>query len=129
MHPLSKDMSTRQDTGGWDLMGSKLLVIIATGEREKALAGMMYAGNAMKRSWLDDVKVVFFGPSERLTVEDKQVSEKAKELIAAGECFACKAIADKEGISTELEKLGAKVEYVGPIVSTFIKDGYIPMVW
>ena len=110
-------------------MGSKLLVIIATGEREKALTGMMYAGNAMKRSWLDDVKVVFFGPSERLTVEDKQVSEKAKELIAAGECFACKAIADKEGISTELEKLGAKVEYVGPIVSTFIKDGYIPMVW
>ena len=40
MYSLSKDMSTRQDTGGWDLMGSKLLVIIATGEREKALTGM-----------------------------------------------------------------------------------------
>ena len=45
-------------------MGSKLLVMIATGDREKALAGLMYACNILKNRWLDDVKVVFFGPSE-----------------------------------------------------------------
>jgi hypothetical protein len=110
-------------------MGSKLLVIIATGEKEKALTGIMYAGNALKRNWMDDTKIVFFGPSERLIVEDEQVYEKAKELTVAGECFACKAISDKEGISVKLEKLGAKVEYVGSIISQFIKDGYTPMVW
>ena len=108
MHSLPKDMPTRQDTGGWHLMDSKLLVIIATGKKEKALTGMMYAGNAMKRSWLDDVKVVFFDPSERLTVEDKQVSEKAKELIAAGECFACKASLTKKASQQNLRSLAQR---------------------
>ncbi|RLI09982.1 hypothetical protein DRO42_02760 [Candidatus Bathyarchaeota archaeon] len=108
--------------------GSKLLVIIATGDREKALTGLMYAGNAVKRGWMDDVKVVFFGPSERLAVEDEQVAARAKEL-AAGGSFACKAISDREAISEELEGLGLKVEYVGSIISTLIKEGYAPMVW
>ena len=49
-------------------MSLKVLVIIATGEKEKALAGLMYAGNALKFGWLEDLKVVLFGPSERLIV-------------------------------------------------------------
>ncbi len=89
----------------------------------------MYAGNAAKRGWMDDVKVVFFGSSERLVVEDEQVAARAKELAAAGGSFACKAISDREAISEELERLGLKVEYVGSIISTLIKDGYTPMVW
>lgn len=110
-------------------MSSKLLVIVATGEREKALTALMYAGNAIRRGWLDDVKVVFFGPSERLVTEDEEVATRAKEIARAGGTFACKAISDREEISGHLEELGMRVEYVGTIVSEFIKDGYIPMVW
>lgn len=110
-------------------MGSKLLFVIATGDREKALSGLMYARNAMKRGWLEDVKVVFFGPSERLTVEDEQVSSVVKDVAVLGESFACKAISDREGVSEELERLGVRVEYVGSIISDLIKDGYVPMVW
>ena len=110
-------------------MSSKLLVIIATGEKEKALAGLMYARNALKRGWLEDVKVVFFGPSERLIAEDDQVADEVKDIALIGESFACKAISDREGVSEELEGLGVKVEYVGSIVSDLIKDGYLPMVW
>jgi len=110
-------------------MGSKLLVIIATGDKDKAQTGLMYARNAMKRKWLEDVKVVFFGPSERLIVEDKQVAELVMEVAPLGESFACKAISDREGLSDAVEKLGVKVEYVGSIISNFIKDGYVPMVW
>ena len=109
--------------------GSKLLVVIATRDREKALAGLMYAGNAAKRGWIDDVKVVFFGPSERLVVEDEQVAAQVRELAVAGGSFACKAISDREAISEELERLGLKVEYVGSIISSLIKEGYTPMVW
>ncbi|MFQ6126016.1 MAG: hypothetical protein ACE5R6_15625 [Candidatus Heimdallarchaeota archaeon] len=43
-------------------MSSKLLWIIATGEKEKTFAGLMYARNTQKYNWLEDVKV-FFGPS------------------------------------------------------------------
>jgi len=110
-------------------MNSKLLVIIATGEKEKALTGLMYARNALKHGWLEDVKVVFFGPSERLITEDDQVADEVKEVALIGESFACKAISDREGFSGELERLGVKVEYVGSIISNHIKDGYLPMVW
>jgi len=43
-------------------MSSKLLVIIATGENEKALTGLMYASRTLAEGWMDEVKVVFFGP-------------------------------------------------------------------
>ena len=110
-------------------MNSKLLVIIATGDKEKALTGLMYARNAMNRGWLADVKIVFFGPSERLIVQDEQVADEVKDIVLLGELFACKAISDREGLSEEVGKLGVKVEYVGSIISNLIKDGYLPMVW
>jgi len=110
-------------------MGSKLLVIIATGEKQKALTGLMYARNALKQGWMDDVKIVFFGPSEQLIIEDEQVSKQVKDIAVVGESFACKAISDRKGFSGEMEKLGVKIDYVGPIISNFIKDGYLPMVW
>ena len=110
-------------------MSSKLLVIIASSDREKVLTALIYARNAIKNSWVDDVKVVFFGPSEKLAAEDSEVSTRAKEIAAIGECIACKAISDNKGVSDNLAKLGIKIEYVGIIISNLIKDGYAPMVW
>lgn len=110
-------------------MSSKLLVVISTRDKEKALAGLMYARNALERGWLDDVKVVFFGPSERLVAEDDEVADTVKDVALIGESFACKALSDREGFSGELEKLGVKVEYIGSMMSNLIKGGYLPMVW
>jgi len=110
-------------------MVSKLLVIIATGDKEKALAGLMYARNILKNKWLDNVKVVFFGPSEKLAALDDEITWFIKDITARSDCFACKAISDKEGLSEKLEEAGVKVEYVGTIVSNAIKEGYLPMVW
>jgi hypothetical protein len=107
----------------------KLLVIIASGDKEKVLTGLMYSKNAIKREWLPDVKVVYFGPSERLMVEDSEVRDAAIEVANLGESFACKAISDREEISEKVDDMGIKVEYVGSIISDFIKDGYVPMVW
>ena len=110
-------------------MTSKLLIIIATGDREKALTAMMYSYNAITRGGFEDVKIIFFGPSEQLVAEDDEIKSRARDLAAATECYACKAISDKGGISNDFDKIGVKVEYVGTIISGFLKDGYIPMVW
>jgi len=110
-------------------MGSKLLVIIGSGDREKVLAGLMYARNVIKYRWLNDAKVVFFGPSEQLVANDEEVANKAGEIATLTECFACRAISDKQGVSQNLAEIGIKVEYVGDIISNLIKEGYIPMVW
>lgn len=110
-------------------MTSKVVVIIATGEKKKARTGIVYAKNACAHNWLDEVKIVFFGPAETLIVEDEELSRLARETARECECLACKAISDKEGISNQIEELGVNVEYVGSITSNLIKDGYVPMVW
>jgi hypothetical protein len=110
-------------------MGSKLLVIISTGEAEAALTGLMYAHRTMSEGWLDDVKVVFFGPSERLLVKDERIAQLAQRICEAEKPFVCKFISDQEGISEQIKDLGLKVEYVGTVISDFIKEGYIPMVF
>ena len=110
-------------------MGPKLLVIIGSGDREKALAGLMYARNVIKYGWLDNPKVVFFGPSEQLVANDEEVANKTREIAALTDCFACKAISDKQGVSQNLAEAGIEVEYVGDIISNLIKEGYLPMVW
>ena len=89
----------------------------------------MFAKNAKLRSWFDDVKVVFFGPSEKLVVQDEDVKKQVKEISTAAESFACKAISDREGISKEIEAIGPAVIYVGSKITSLINDGYIPMVW
>jgi hypothetical protein len=110
-------------------MSTKLLIIVATSDREKAQTALMYAHNAMRRGWLDDIKVVYFGPSEKLVVEDPIISDQAREIAEAGGSLACKYISDRDEVSEEIERLGIQVEYVGSIVSDLLKDGYIPMVW
>jgi len=110
-------------------MSSKVLVIIATGEKEKALAGLIYSQKTLTEGWMDAVKVVFLGPSERLLVQDELIAQTAKEISAVEQPFACKFISDREGISEKIEGLGVKVDYVGTIISDYIKDGYVPMVF
>jgi hypothetical protein len=110
-------------------MADKVLVVIATGDKDKALTGLLYAKNALKRGWLDDVKVVYFGPSERLMVEDADVASATIEVASLGEAYACKAISDREDISEKIDNMGVRVEYVGSIISDYVKQGYVPMVW
>ena len=110
-------------------MSSKIVVIIATGEKEKAFTGIMYATNAQKNKWLDEVKVVFFGPFENLVCEDKEVADFASQLLDFETPIACKSLSDNAGISDKLKDLGYDVEYVGKIISDLIKKGYVPMVF
>jgi len=111
-------------------MREKLLVIISTSDNGKASAGMMYALNATRNLWMEDVKVVFFGPAQDSITNNLELQELLKNYHAEGGISsACKFIADRDEITSAIDALGVKVEYVGSIISDLIKDGYIPMVW
>ncbi|HKK04605.1 MAG: hypothetical protein P8009_03055 [Gammaproteobacteria bacterium] len=120
-------------------MSDKLLVIISTGEAAKARAGAMYAVNALKHAWLDDVKLYFFGPAEALLLEDVPLQQYVQEYRKLeGTPRACKFLADRVqpddedldiGISDNIAALGVDVEYVGKPMADLIKQGYVPMVW
>jgi hypothetical protein len=114
-------------------MAGKVLVIIASGQeaKEKALTGIMYAVNAKKYNWLEDVRIMFFGPSEKLMLsEDPEVERSMESIRKVGLIpMACKAIARDEDIEPKLVKLGIGVEFVGNIISGLIREGYATMVF
>jgi hypothetical protein len=110
-------------------MASKVMVIVSTAEKEKALTGIMYAVNAQKNKWVDDLKVFFFGPFENLMCEDEEVAQAASRLLEYETPIACKFLSDRDGISGNLEKMGVNVDNVGSLISGYIEEGYIPMVF
>ncbi len=110
-------------------MASKVLVIVSTAEKEKALTGIMYAFNAQKNKWVEDLKVIFFGPFENLLCEDEEVAEAASRLQDYETPIACKFLSDRDRISGRLEEMGVNVEYVGALISGYIDEGYTPMVF
>lgn len=110
-------------------MNSKLLVIIASENKEKVLTALMYARNTINYGWLEDVKVIFFGPAEKLMVEDEEVRLETINLANIGKPIACKYLSDRDEISTGIEELGVTVDYVGTIIADLLKSGYVPMVW
>jgi hypothetical protein len=112
-----------------ETMNSKVLVVISTAEKEKALTGIMYAANAQKHKWIQDLKVIFFGPFERLLCEDDEVVKAASELLEYQTPIACRFISDSEGITEKIEKLGYEIQYAGTIISDHIKEGYTPLVF
>ena len=111
-------------------MNDKVLVIIGTAEPGKAHAGAMYALNALKHSWMSDVKLILFGPSEQLLLEDPDFEDLVRQFMAQGRTpVACKYLAERDGQSAALMDLGVDVEYAGPLISEAIRTGYVPMVW
>ncbi len=110
-------------------MSSKVMVVISTAEKDKALTGILYAKNAQKNNWVEDVRVIFFGPFENLVCEDDDVIKAASELLDYKTPIACKFLADQSGASDKLEALGFNVEFVGALISDSIKAGYVPMVF
>jgi hypothetical protein len=111
-------------------VSDKILVIIGTAESEKAQAGAMYAVNALKYSWMTDVKLFLFGPAEKLLLEDPDFEDLIRQFMAEDRTpVACKFLADRDGQSKALTDLGVDVAYVGSLISEAIRDGYVPMVW
>ncbi len=112
-------------------MSVSVLVVVATRDRDKILAAVMYATNAFKRGWVDNLDLVFFGPSEGVLASDVELLSRVVDM--AGEAglkvAACKAIADKGGFTSSLVEKGVDVFYVGEYVSKKIREGYRVMVW
>ena len=84
-----------------------------------------YAMNSKKNGWMDEVRVILWGPTEKLVVEDKDFQDMISLLMVSGiEVMACKACSDNFGVSEDLEDLGINVQYVGTLVSDMLKEGW-----
>ena len=108
----------------------KILIILSTAERDKAMAGLMLAKNTQENHWFDEVRVVLFGPVERLLSEDKEMADLGRDVIkVAARPVACKAFADDKPVSESLLSLGCEIEQVGGIIAEYIRNGFVPLVF
>jgi hypothetical protein len=108
----------------------RILIILSTAEREKAMAGLMFAKNTHDNHWFDDVRVVLFGPIERLLAEDKEIRDLGAEVFkVTAKPVACKAFADDAKVSAAIKNLGCEIDQVGGIISECIRNVYVPLVF
>ncbi len=111
-------------------MRDKVLVILSTSEKEKLLTGLLYATNCLRHEWMREVRVVVFGPSQRVAVEDEEVQSYLRLLVDSRSVpLACKYLADQMGLTTSLDEMGMDVVYVGSVVSRLIQEGFVPLVF
>jgi hypothetical protein len=102
------------------------LTVLWTSDNKDTFFNMlsMYATNSMRKAWWDKVTVIIWGASAKLAGSDAQVQSEILKMIAAGvKIDACKACADNVGVSSELEKLGVNVRYMGVPLTECLKSG------
>lgn len=110
---------------------NKLLVVWSSADREVALHNVfMYTHNAAKRGWWDEVRLLLWGPSDTLLVQDAELQEGIRAMLADGvEVLACKACSDNLGTTEALEDLGINVFYVGTALTEMLKEGWVTLTY
>jgi hypothetical protein len=102
-----------------------LLIVWTSGDPDIAHKMVfMYAFNAQKNGWWDQVTLLVWGPSAKLSSEDKDIQSALARMKDQGvELFACKGCADQYGVSPKLEEMGIDVKYTGTYLTDFLKSG------
>lgn len=106
----------------------KLFIIISSGmeAKQKALTGMMFAKNSKLRNYAEDVRLIFFGPSENALAQgDPDFLNSYKALADAGIIStACIKIAEDNKIGPKLTGLGMELEPVASVITQYASRGY-----
>ena len=105
---------------------SKLLVVWTSGDRDVALNMVfMYTTNAKKKGWWDNIRFLIWGPSSKLLSEDNDLQKELQKMKEVGvELLACKACADRYGVSEALQGMGIEVKYMGVGLTEMLKGGW-----
>ncbi len=100
----------------------KLAIVWTSGDRDVALKMVfMYALNAKRRGWAEEVELIVWGPSSKLLSNDLELQAEVAAMQEVGVVFkACKACSDSYGVSDKLQELGVDVKYMGVDLSEFI---------
>jgi len=105
---------------------SRLLVVWTSGDRDVALNMVfMYTYNAKKNGWWENIRFLIWGASSKLLSEDKELQKELQKMKEVGiELLACKACADRYGVSEALQGLGIEVKYMGKGLTDMLKGSW-----
>ncbi|MBN1292422.1 MAG: DsrE family protein [Candidatus Latescibacteria bacterium] len=105
---------------------SKLAIVWTSGDRDVALKMVfMYANNAKKNKWFDQVRLVVWGPSSLLLSVDKELQDYVKTMKDNGvELQACIACSNMYGVTEKLRELGIEVKGMGQPLTEMLKSDW-----
>ncbi|RIJ48439.1 DsrE family protein [Maribellus luteus] len=84
---------------------------------------LMYTHAAKTNKWFEDVTLIIWGPSAKLTSENRKIQEKLKAMKDDGvEIRACIACASAYGVTDDLKGLGFEVAGMGKPLTYYLKD-------
>lgn len=104
---------------------AKVLFLIMSGDEKFDLA-MRMVYNSFKNKRFDDVKIIYFGPSQkRLTQLDGDLKSMFQELLQNKVVdSACIGVAQSMNIKPHLEQIGVSLMPAGERVSYYVNQGY-----
>lgn len=106
-------------------MADKLLVVVVTDDEAQASLGVIMASRMIQRGKLADVRVLFFGPSERLLVDPPaQMSDALEVVRRAAKPMACRAVAERLDVLAGLEAAGVELVPAGQEIEQRMLEGY-----
>lgn len=84
---------------------------------------LMYAANAKRNGWWDEVTVIVWGAAVRLLSEDEQVRFRVRESQEAGVKFtACRTCAERMGFVEDLRRMGVETILWGPPLTELLRE-------
>ena len=85
---------------------------------------MMYAVNAKKNRWWDEVTVIIWGATAKLAAENNAIQQCVETAQNVGvEFSACEACARELGVTEKLRALNIEVKYWGKPLTELLKEG------
>lgn len=105
---------------------NKLAVLWTSGDPDVAEKMVfMYTLNAKKQGWFDEVVLIIWGPSAKLSVENKMIGDYIKRMQEAGvKTEACYYCAQMYNVHEKLADMGVDVKGMGIPLSDYLKEGW-----
>jgi hypothetical protein len=103
------------------------LVVVWSSQDQEVAENMvfMYTKNSKIKGWWKQVRLVVWGPSARLLATNETLQKEIQELKTVGVGLqACKACADRYGVSDKLSAMGIDVLYMGSPLTECLKEGW-----
>ncbi|HLH85357.1 MAG TPA: DsrE family protein [Thermoplasmataceae archaeon] len=111
----------------WEMMAKALFLIMSGKESpERANIGIMSAARSAEAKRYEDLKVIFFGPSEEYIANlSGQPLEFLRKLQAMNLVdSACVGVAERYGMKDKLVSLGFQLAPAGERIAYYVNKGY-----